>query len=188
MSETTNPSFITRLKTRYAANAATPDGACAKKAAIVGSLVGLVLLGGYRLWHRSGSDQAAPTVVNNAAGSPARTFVQGQLPACDAPVAQHLLKQAVETNPSPILGPVKVHKVGAITDYMAFVTALAGGADAKVDPNPDATMLAMRANLESRRSCAAQLFTSRGQHVYNYSIVWTSDAKDEVFLQAELGE
>ncbi|GEP06145.1 hypothetical protein [Methylobacterium oxalidis] len=188
MSETTNPSFIARLKARYASNAATPNGARAKQAAIVGSLVGLVLLGGYHLWHRSGSDQASAAVHSNTAASPKPTFVQGQLPTCDAPVAQHLLKQAVETNPSPLLGPVKVHKVGAITDYMAFVTALAGGADAKVDPNPDNTMLALRANLENRRSCAAQLFTSRGQHRYDYTITWMSDAKDEVFLQAELGE
>lgn len=183
MSETANSSLIGRLKARYAANVASPDGARTRQAAMIGTLVGLVLLGGYRLTHRVNSNETASPV---ASGEP--SFVQGQLPACDAPVAQHLLKQAVETNPSPVLGPVKVHKVGQITDYMAFVTALAGGADAKVDPNPDATMLAARANLQNRRSCAAQLFTSRGQHVYNYSIVWTSDAKDELYLEAELGE
>ncbi|CAO4167215.1 hypothetical protein [Methylorubrum extorquens] len=183
MSETNSPSLIARLKARYAANAASPEGARTRKAAMIGTVIGLALLGGYRLWHRSGGD---PALITTAHADPG--FVQGQLPTCDAPTAQQLLKQAVEANTSLILGPVKVHKVGQITDYMAFVTALAGGPNAKVDPNPDATMLAVRANLQNRRSCAAQLFTSRGQHVYNFSIVWTSDAKDEVYLEAQLGE
>lgn len=183
MPETANSSLIGRLKARYAANAASPDGARTRQAAIIGTLVGVVLLGGYKLAHRTNGDESA-----SPAAFAEPSFVQGQLPACDAPVAKHLLKQAVETNPSPALGPVKVQKVGEITDYMAFVTALAGGPDAKVDPNPDANMLAARASLQNRRSCAAQLFTSRGQHVYNYSIIWTSDAKDELYLEAELGE
>lgn len=183
MSDTPQLGLISHLKARYNRNAASPDGARTRKAAMIGAVVGLALLGGYRLWHRSGGDPAPITTAHADPG-----FVQGQLPACDAPTAQQLLKQAVEANPSPILGPVKVHKIGQITDYMAFVIALAGGPNAKVDPNPDADMLAARANLQNRRSCAAQLFTSRGQHVYNYSIVWTSDAKDEVYLEAQLGE
>lgn len=183
MPDSTNPSLLARLKARYAANAASPDGVRTRQAALIGTFAALVLLGGYRFTHRTGGHEAA---AGSVAAEP--SFVQGQLPACDSPLARHLLTQAVETNTSPLIGPVKVHKVGQITDYMAFVTALAGGPDAKLDPNPDADMLAARANLQNRRSCAAQVFTSRGQHLYNYAIVWTSDAKDEVYLEAELGQ
>lgn len=172
--------IINRLKARYANNAARPDGARTRRAAAVGTIIGVVLLGSYRLVHKAGGTEPGPATE--------ASFVQGQLPACDAPIARDLLKQAVETNPSPLLGPVKVHKVGAITDYMAMVLDLANASGAKLDPNPDTNMLAVRANLNNRRSCAAQLFTSKGLHIYNYSIVWTSDAKDEIFLQAELGE
>ncbi|MCE4224927.1 hypothetical protein HCU64_14285 [Methylobacterium sp. C25] len=66
---------------------------------------------------------------------------------------------------SPLLGAVKVYKVGGVTDYMATASG------AKLGSNFDANMLAARANLENWRSCAAQLFTSRGRHVWNYSIV-----------------
>ncbi|MCF4124480.1 hypothetical protein [Methylobacterium sp. SyP6R] len=183
MPENRPENIITRLKARYANNAASPDGARTRRAAAVGTIIGVVLLGGYRLVHRASGTEAGP-----AATAAEASFVQGQLPACDAPIARDLLKQAVETNPSPLLGPVKVHKVGAVTDYLAMVLNLASASGAKLDPNPDANMLAVRANLNKRRSCAAQLFTSKGLHTYNYSIVWTSDANDEIFLQAELGE
>jgi hypothetical protein len=183
MPENRPENIINRLKARYATNAASPDGARTRRAAAVGTFIGVVLLGGYRLVHRASGTEAEPTATAAEA-----SFVQGQLPACDAPIARDLLKQAVETNPSPLLGPVKIHKVGAITDYMAMVLNLANASGVKLDPNPDANMLAVRANLNNQRSCAAQLFTSRGLHTYNYSIVWISDAKDEIFLQAELGE
>lgn len=118
-------------------------------------------------------------------------FVQGQLHTCDAIVVKSLLKQVVEANTSPILGTIKVHRVGDVTDYMAIpaaINATSGSEPARQTTPPDENMLRVRAALENRRMCGARLFTSRGQHLWNYTVVWTSAAKDEIFVQAEFGD
>ncbi len=177
MSDMTQPSLISRLKARYERNAASPDGARTRKAAMIGTVIGLALLGSYRLWHRSNSE---PAVITTAHAEPG--LVQGKLPACDSPFAQNLLKQAVETNPSPILGPVKVHKVGVIADYMALVIQQANDTS---KPHITSDYFAETQNM---RRCMAQLFTSRGRHAYNFTMTFPTESKDEVYLQAELGE
>ncbi len=117
--------------------------------------------------------------------------MQGQLPTCDAIVVKSLLKQAVEANTSPILGTIKVHRIGDVTGYMAFAAAInaaSGSEPARQTTPPDENMLRVRAALENRRMCGTRLFTSRSQHLWNYTVVWTSAAKDEIFVQAVFGE
>lgn len=175
MSETVNPSLIARLKKRYAANAANPDGARTRQAAMIGTLIGLVLLGGYGLTHRANSNESA-----SSATPAAPTFIAGQFPACDAPVARQMLQQALEQNTSPLLGATKVHQITEISD--AHVESLK--LIAQDDPNRTAAIDMIKSAQAVSRDCLATVYTSRGQKLYNYVFTWTTPAKDQLYIEA----
>jgi hypothetical protein len=175
MPETSKSSIISQLKARYAANTTSPDGARTRQAAVVGTLVGLVLLGGYQLTHQANGNESASTATPAAP-----TFIAGQFPACDAPIARQMLQQAIEANTSPLLGATKVQQITEITDaHVESVKLIAAD-----DPNRDYALKQIAAMQVVSRDCLATFYTSRGKKQYNYIFTWTTPAKDNLYIEA----
>lgn len=175
MSETNRPHLLARLRARTLANAAGPHGARTRRAAAIGGLVALALLGGTHLRHRSG-------------GGAAPGLVAGELPPCDAPLARDLLRQAVEGQASALTGPVRVQSIGEIVDHGATIREGIESMRPASDADPEEFrryVEGLRATAAARRTCSAQLFTSRGVRLYGYTLSWTSPARNEVYLEAE---
>lgn len=120
MSETTVASLIGRLKARYAANAASPDGARTKQVAIISAVVGVVLLGGYRLLHRASGGESYPL-----------TITPGVMPACDSSQARRLLKRTLEQAPAARQAGITVAKLGAFRET-GFVPVTAKGTEMRL--------------------------------------------------------
>ncbi|WP_342165031.1 hypothetical protein [Methylobacterium sp. SD21] len=164
------------MRARYRANAAAPDGARTRRAAAIGGLAALVLLGGYRLWHRAdGGSVSAPGAV------------PGQLPACDSALAQRLLRQAVEDQATALTGPIRVQAITEMTDHAETVRRSIDALRPAQGTPPEqfaATVRGMRENAEAVRSYSARLYTSRGVRLYGYGLSWTSPARDQVYLEA----
>ena len=179
--ETQTPRLFARMRARYRANAAAPDGARTRRAAAIGGLAALVLLGGYRLRHRTdGGPASAP-----AAAAPG--VVPGQLPACDSALAQRLLRQAVEDQATAFTGPIRVQTITEMTDHAETVRRSIDALRPAQGTPPEqfaATVRGMRENAEAVRSCSARLYTSRGVRLYGYGLSWTSPARDQVYLDA----
>lgn len=179
--ETPIPGLLARMRARYRANAAAPDGARTRRAAVVGSLAALVLLGGYRLWHcADGGPGSVPAVTEPG-------VVPGQLPACDSALAQRLLRQAVEDQGTALTGPMRVQAITEMTDYAETVRrSIDELSPAKGTPPGQfaATMRGMRENAVAVRSCSARLYTSRGVRLYCYGLSWSSPSRDQVYLEA----
>lgn len=171
-SETQPSGLITRLRARYTTNAAAPDSARTRRAAAVGGLAALVLLGGYRLRHRA---DAEPGIV------------PGQLPACASALAQRLLRQAVEDQTTALTGPIRVQAITEMTDHAETVRRSIDAMRPAEGTPPEqfaATVRGMRENAEATRSCSARLYTSRGVRLYGYGLSWTSPTRDQVYLEA----
>lgn len=120
MSDTSQPNLLTRLKARYAKNASSPDGARTRRAAIIGTLIGAGLLGGYKLWHRPTASDRYPITVT-----------PGVMPACDSSTARRLLKQALEAAPAAKQGGITVQKLGAFAET-GFVPVTAKGSEMRL--------------------------------------------------------
>lgn len=180
-SETQPSGLITRLRACYTTNAAAPDSARTRRAAAVGGLAALVLLGGYRLWHRADGGSASPP----AAAEPG--IVPGQLPACASALAQRLLRQAVEDQTTALTGPIRVQAITEMTDHAETVRRSIDAMRPAEGTPPEqfaATVRGMRENAEATRSCSARLYTSRGVRLYGYGLSWTSPTRDQVYLEA----
>lgn len=178
--ETPTPRFFARMRARYRANAAAPDGARTRRAAAIGGLAALVLLSGYRLWHRTdGGPASAPAAEPNV--------VPGQLPACDSALAQRLLRQAVEDQATALTGPIRVQAITEMTDHAETVRRSIDALRPAQGTPPEqfaAIVRGMRENAEAVRSCSARLYTSRGVRLYGYGLSWTSPARDQIYLEA----
>lgn len=120
MSDTSQPNLLARLKARYAANAASPDGARTRRAAVIGALIGACLLGVYKLWHRPTAGERFPL-----------TITPGVMPACDSSTARRLLKQALETAPAAKQAGITVQKLGAFAET-GFVPVTAKGSEMRL--------------------------------------------------------
>lgn len=180
-SKTPPPGLLARARARYRANAAAPDGAHTRRAAAIGGLAALILLGGYRLWHRADGDPAsAPSAAEPG-------VVPGQLPACDSALAQRLLRQAVEDQATALTGPIRVQAITEMTDHAETVRRSIDELRPAQGTPPEqfaATVRGMRENAEATRSCSARLYTSRGVRLYGYGLSWTSPAWDQIYLEA----
>lgn len=178
MSETNRPHLLARLRARTLAHAAGPHGARIRRAAAIGGLVALALLGGYHLWHRTD-------------GGVMPGLVAGELPACDAPLARDLLRQAVEGQATALTGPFRVQSVGDVMDHGATVRENIDAMRPTANDDPEVFRRAVQGLREAeaaRRTCSAQVFTSRGVRVYGYALSWTSPAREEVYLEAVRAE
>lgn len=82
----TPPGLIAQMKARYAEQSAKPDVQKARRLTAIAISVGVILLGGYLIWHRH--SRADDT-----------TFTVGVMPTCASTPVRRLLKQAIDEAP-----------------------------------------------------------------------------------------
>ena len=99
----TQPGLIARMRARYAEQSAKPDVQKARRLSVVAISVGVILLGGYRIWHRhSRADDTSFTV--------------GVMPACASTPVRRLLKQAIDEAPGAKQASAVLQRIGAIEE------------------------------------------------------------------------
>ena len=92
-------------------------------------------------------------------------FEPGHMPACDSSTVRQLFRQTIEDAPDAKKEGVKVLKLGALVDTTNAID------DDQIKARPD------------RRQCLADLFTNAGRDLVSFTIDWSDDFKDEIYLE-----
>ena len=93
------------------------------------------------------------------------SFEAGHMPACDSSTVRQLFKQTLEDAPDAKKQGVKVLKLGTMTDTTKAMD------DDQIRARPD------------RRQCVADLFTNGGRDLVSFTVDWSDDDEDEIYLE-----